>query len=617
LAWVALVMLAGAVGVALAAPLLPLSDPHATDLSARLLAPLSPGHPLGTDALGRDLLARLVWGSRVSLAVAGIATAVAALLGSLLGLMAGYLGGLTDTLAMRGVDVLMGFPYLLLVLAIIAALGPGLGNAMLAIALANLPFFARAVRGATVSVKDAPYVEAARMAGASQVTVLFGQVLPNVMPTILVMMTTTSGWMMLETAGLSFLGLGAQPPTADLGSLLGDGRQFMTLAPHLAALPGLVILVLVIAVNLFGDGLRDRLDPRLGGTAGGSAARTPVDVAPAPAPAFEREGGEATPLLTVRGLTLEFSGADGPLRAVDGVDLDLFPGRALGLVGESGSGKSVTALALLSLVPAPGRVTAGSVHLDGDDLLHLPDRGLRRIRGGRMGYVAQDPAAALNPLLRVGYQVAEAVRAHAPLPASAARHRALELLAQVRLPRPRQLAGAYPHQLSRGMRQRAVIAAALAGDPELIIADEPTTALDVTTQAEVLALLDDLRRSRGAAMLFISHDLAVVSQVCDRALVMYAGRVVEVGPVTDLFDRPAHPYTQHLLACLPELGHADKALSVLPGEPSREASSPGCGFAPRCPRADSDCARTVPWREMGPGHRVRCLRPGSRSEGSE
>jgi len=613
LAWGALALLAAVVGLALAAPLLPLADAHATDLSARLLPPLSLGHVLGTDALGRDLLARLVWGTRVSLAVAGAATVLAALLGSLLGLAAGYFGGIVDTLTMRGVEVLMGFPYLLLVLAIVAALGPGLDNAMLAIALANLPFFARAVRGTTVSAKDAAYVEAARMAGAGHARVLFGQVLPNVLPTILVMLTTTTGWMMLETAGLSFLGLGAQPPTADLGNLLGYGRQFMTLAPHLALLPGLVILVLVVAINLLGDGLRDRLDPRLGSVAGDSAARTPVDAPASPLPTTEHEWDAR--LLKVRGLTLEFVGAEGRLRAVDGVDLELARGSVLGLVGESGSGKSVTALSLLGLVPSPARITAGTVRFAGEDLLHLSDPGLRGVRGGRVGYVAQDPAAALNPLLRVGDQVAEAVQAHARVSMAAARERALELLGQVRLPRPVELLDAYPHQLSRGMRQRVVIAAALAGDPELLVADEPTTALDVTTQAEVLALLDQLRRSRGLAMLFISHDLAVVSQVCDRALVMYAGRVVEAGPVTDLFRRPAHPYTRHLLACLPELGRPDKALSVLPGRAVRGDGGPGCGLAPRCPRAGPACAGIIPWREVGPHHRVRCLYPDPRGAG--
>jgi len=606
IAWGALVFLGVLVGLALAAPLLPLADPHATELSARLLPPLSPGHLLGTDALGRDLLARLVWGTRVSVTVAGIAAVVAAIFGTLLGLSAGYLGGVADTLAMRGVDILMGFPYLLLVLAIVAALGPGLQNAMLAIALANLPFFARAVRGATVSVRHAHYVEAAKMSGTGHLGVLFREIFPNVLPTILVMMATTSGWMMLETAGLSFLGLGAQPPTADLGSLLGEGRQFMFLAPQLGAFPGLVILLLVVSVNLLGDGLRDWLDPRHESRTEESAARTPVDALPLVDPLQQKPIGN--PLLSVRGLTVEFLSRAGRVRAVDSVDLDLPSGAAIGLVGESGSGKSVTALSLLSLVPAPGRITAGSVRLAGEDLLHVSDRGLRQVRGGRVAYIAQDPSGALNPLLKVGEQVAEVVRAHSQLSTRGARERARELFGQVRLPRPEELFDSYPHELSRGMRQRVVIAAALAGDPEVIVADEPTTALDVTTQAEVLELLDELRSRRRVTMLFISHDLAVVSRICDQLIVMYAGRVVERGPIGRLFSRPAHPYTKHLLACLPELGRAEKVLSVLPGSPPPEFSGPGCGFAPRCPWASSDCEGIIPWIEVGPEHRVRCLR---------
>lgn len=256
-------LLAAVVLVSLAAPWMPLADPAATELSRRLLSPGSSGHPLGTDLLGRDILSRLVWGTRISLAVAVGATALAAVVGSAIGLVAGYAAGRVDSFLMRGIDMVMAFPYLLLALAIVAVLGPGLANALLAISIVNIPFFARTVRGETVQLRTRQFVTASRVCGRSDAGILFGQIFPNVLPVIVITVATTLGWMILETAGLSFLGLGAQPPTADLGSMLGDGRKLMLVEPHLALLPGVVVFVIVMGINLLADGLRDVLDPRL------------------------------------------------------------------------------------------------------------------------------------------------------------------------------------------------------------------------------------------------------------------------------------------------------------------------------------------------------------------
>jgi peptide/nickel transport system permease protein len=263
LAVLGLAVLGVVVLLAALAPVLPLADPAAQSRGDRLLPVGSDGYLLGTDHLGRDLLARLIWGARVSLSVGVFATLIAASIGSLLGLVSGFYGGRTDSVLMRGVDVLMAFPYLLLAIALVAVLGPGLVNAMIAISVVNIPFFARAVRGTTLGLVANEYVDAARALAFSRVKILFREVLPNVMPTIIITMSTTVGWMITETAGLSFLGLGAQPPTSDWGAMLGAGREFITRAPHVMIVPGSAIFLVVISLNFLGDGLRDALDPRL------------------------------------------------------------------------------------------------------------------------------------------------------------------------------------------------------------------------------------------------------------------------------------------------------------------------------------------------------------------
>jgi peptide/nickel transport system permease protein len=584
---------------------LPLEDPYATNLSQRLLPAGVDRHPLGTDQLGRDLLSRLIWGTRTSLAVGFFAVLVAALLGTLIGLVAGYARGWLDALLMRGIDVLLAFPYLLLALTIVAALGPGLRNAMLAIAVVNIPFFARTVRGTVLGLTEREFVAAARLSGAGHARILFSELLPNVLPVVVIMSSTNLGWMILETAGLSFLGLGAQPPTADLGGMLGSGRELLATVPRVALLPGLVILVLVVGINLVGDGLRDLLDPRLKGESGSRPAPPPADRAMSDA-AVAPVGG----LLRVANLSTHFRQGRDTYRAVDAVTFDLVAGERLAVVGESGSGKTVMALSLLGLVPPPGGIVGGRILFEDEDLVRASEERRRRLRGGRIAYIPQDPMTALNPLLTVGAQLVEGLSAHRDISRRDARRRSADLLARVRIPRPWERMHAYPHELSGGMRQRVVIAMALANDPALIIADEATTALDVTVQAEILGLLATLCDDQGAALIFISHDLAAVARLCSRVLVMYSGRVVEEGSTETLLRRPAHPYTRALLACVPELGRPDKGLKPIAGRPPALHRLPaGCHFAPRCEHARPFCREArIPLRAIAAGHRVRCAR---------
>jgi oligopeptide/dipeptide ABC transporter ATP-binding protein len=294
--------------------------------------------------------------------------------------------------------------------------------------------------------------------------------------------------------------------------------------------------------------------------------------------------------------------------AVDGVSFTIGRGETLGLVGESGSGKSLTALSIVRLVLPPGRITGGRVELEGQDLLRLPEAAMRRVRGRRIGFVFQEPMVALNPVYTIGFQIAETLGVHGLARGANARRRVVELLQAVRMPDPERRAREYPHQLSGGLRQRAMIAIAIAAEPRLLIADEPTTALDVTVQAEILDLLREMRRTLDLSLLLITHDLGVIAGMADRVAVMYAGRIVEQAPVADLFASPAHPYTRGLLASIPTGAPGDR-LQAIPGTvPALGQVPAGCAFAPRCPDRFGPCeARRPDAYELGPGRAARCF----------
>jgi len=316
------------------------------------------------------------------------------------------------------------------------------------------------------------------------------------------------------------------------------------------------------------------------------------------------------PVLEVRDLEVTFAGGRGVARVVDGVSFDLVPGRTLGLVGESGCGKSVTALALLGLVPPPGRIAGGAVRLAGRDLLFLSEDELDAVRGRRLAMVFQEPMTALNPAFPVGDQIAEVLRVHFATPRRRAMEAAVAMMARVGIADAPMRAGDYPHQLSGGMRQRVMIAMAMICRPDVLIADEPTTALDVTVQAQILDLMLDMQAEFGTAILFISHDLGVVSEIADEVMVMYAGRIVERSPSASLFAAPLHPYTLGLLQALPRLDRRPGRLPSLPGAvPDSTALPPGCRFSDRCPEVENACRNRDPaLKGAGAGRQVACLK---------
>jgi peptide/nickel transport system ATP-binding protein len=320
---------------------------------------------------------------------------------------------------------------------------------------------------------------------------------------------------------------------------------------------------------------------------------------------------ETAPILSVRDLIVTFATREGTVTAVNGVSLDLHPGEVLGLVGESGSGKSVTGLAILGLIDPPGRIAGGSIRLDGEELIDRPEEELRRLRGRRLAMIFQDPMTTLNPVLRIDTQMIEAIRAHERVSEKAARERAAQALVKVGIPSPQERLDAYPHQFSGGMRQRVAIAIALLHRPAVLVADEPTTALDVTIQAQILAEVQALAAETGTAMLWITHDLSVIAGLADRIAVMYAGRIVEEGGVADVLERPIHPYTAGLIGSVPSRNKRGVPLAQIPGmTPSLAKLPQGCPFSPRCPRATVTCRTVMPEPTPYEGARTaRCHHP--------
>ncbi|MFI9364500.1 dipeptide/oligopeptide/nickel ABC transporter permease/ATP-binding protein [Kitasatospora sp. NPDC053057] len=597
MAWISAVMLVSLVVLALAAPLLWGTAADRPDPSAVLRGP-SAAHPFGTDNLGRDVLARVLTATRPSLLLALAATLLGATGGVLLGAATAVVGRRSRRLLTALINLLLAFPALLIAMFLAVVFGAGAGGAVLALAVAGVPGFARLAQTLAAAVAGTDHLAAARVLGLRRHRLLWRHVLPNIAEPLLLATTTAAGAALVALSGLSFLGLGVQPPDYDWGQLLNQGLDRIYAEPLPALAPGLAILYAALTFQLLGEVLAGHVARR------GPADRTP---APPPTPSGPAEDGL---VLQVEDLGVELPTPDGLIRPVRGVSLALRPGEIVGLVGESGSGKSLTALAIADLLPERARVTRRTLRLLGADLATMTPRQRDRHLATGLAVVFQNPASALNPSLRIATQLTEAVRAHRGASRAQAAAQAADALRRVAL--PPALLRSRPHQLSGGQRQRVLIAAGLMVRPGLIIADEPTTALDVTVQRQITRLLADLRKETSAAVLFISHDVALVGEFCERVLVMYAGTLVETLPADRLATGARHPYTRALVASVPDLAaDRDRPLPTVEGAPPDPLTpAAGCPFEPRCPRRLDHCAEQAPPLDgLDAVHRVACWNP--------
>lgn len=611
LALVCLTYLVVIVAIGLTAPFaLPhVAGENAGDLLAVRQGP-SWSHWLGTDTLGRDILDRLLVGTRVSLIGVAEALLVVLLVGVPLGLAAGYFGGWLDRIVSWLADLAFSMPAIMIILVVLSVFPQSMTASMVTFGVIAAPGLMRVVRSATLPVKEELYIAAARVSGLSRPYIITRHILPRIAGAVIVQASLLAAIALLVQAGLSFLNLVVAAPAPSWGGMVADGADAIVLQPWLIWPPGLAIAATVLALGLLGDAVRDATTEGWSAPLQSKRRRPPRPAhAESPANSGLKISTNASALLSIEQLSVAFVSPAGAVRVVEDVSFDIRPGETVGVVGESGCGKTMTAMAILGLLPGTGAIETGRILFQGRDLAALPERELRRIRGKEIGLISQEPMISLNPAYRVGWQLAEVVRRHHGVSRRAARVRAIELLGRVHLPDPEAIARRYPHELSGGMAQRVAIARALAGEPKLLIADEPTTALDVTVQAEILELLRELQRDRGMAILLVTHDWGVVADLCERAVVMYAGQVVERASLVLMFHEPLHPYTKALLGSNPHHAPDAESLPTIPGTVPKPGSWPaGCHFHPRCAYATRSCReQRIPLERPGAGRETRCI----------
>ena len=523
------------------------------DLPTPAPSPPSRRNWLGTDDQARDVVARLIYGFRISVLFGLILTLVSSVAGVAAGAVQGYFGGWLDLLFQRFIEMWSGLPTLYLLIILASVVTPSFWWLLTFMLLFSWMALVGVVRAEFLRARNLDYVRAARALGVGNPRIIARHVLPNAMVAALTFLPFITSGAVVTLTALDFLGFGLPPGSASLGELLKQGKDNLQ-APWLGFSAFLVIAIMLSLLVFIGEAVRDAFDPRktfapetatYGETA--EAAAEPGGAEPGGA----RGGGTA--LVAIEDLAVRFGSGPGAVDAVDGVSLTIRRGETVALVGESGSGKSATALSILQLLPYPAaRHPRGSIRFQGTELLGADPRTLQGIRGDRIAMIFQEPMTSLNPLHTIARQIGETLKLHKGLDGPAAAARTLELLRLVGVAEPERRLGAYPHELSGGQRQRVMIAMALANEPDLLIADEPTTALDVTIQAQLLALLMSLQQRLGMAILFITHDMGIVRKLADRLCIMQQGKIVEAGATAEVLERPQHPYTRHLLAATPK-----------------------------------------------------------------
>ena len=599
----------------------------ASDFTHELSGPAG-AHWLGTDELGRDILTRLLYGGQSTLLAAALAAAIAVAIGTALGVAGGYLRGRTDRVLTFWGDLLLTIPLLVVLIVVVSVFPASLYPAMLPLGLLLSAPPMRVIRSVTMTIREDRYIEAARVSGLSHWQIMRRHVLPRIYGPIVVQATLAASVAVMLASGLAFLGFGVQVPAPSWGTMVAEAASQYQQQPWFLVPTGGIIALTVLSLGLLGDALRDAVTGEwTGQSARGRLARR-LSAAGSQSTASSRTAAAdpgPIPLLAVRDLRVTVPGPDGGTVLVSGMSFDLFPGRTLAIVGESGCGKSVTARALLGVAP-PGARVDGSIRLHSippggrppvppgalpgsTELAGAREAQWRAVRGRRIAFVGQEPLSGLDPTQTVGAALSEVIRAYSGCGRKQATERALALLRRVKLDDPERVAKLYPHQVSGGMAQRVTIARALAGDPEILVADEPTTALDVTIQADILALLRSLQLTSGIAVLLVTHDWGVVAGLADDVLVMYAGQAVERAAAPDVFGAPRHPYTEALLRSDPHAAAPGRALPVIAGTvPSPGQWPAGCRFAGRCGYVTADCTAAEPaLAQAGPGHEARCI----------
>ena len=518
--------------------------PNLTDLNTVNAPPFSPGHPLGADQSGRDILSRLAWGSQPTIIGALIVLVVSVLVGVTSGLLAGFFRGKAEGVGTFVSDVIMSLPGIVLLIALYTLTGPNIPAAMAVFGILVAPTYFRLVRSVVVNVRNELYVDAARVVGLSNTRIIGRHVLWAVRGPVIIQSAFIIAAGIGIQAGVDFLGLG-DPKQPSWGTVMQDAFNNIYNNPVGVWWPALLISLTILSLVLLGNILRDELQStgvrplsnRSKRTLTRDSTARPVKAVP---------GGEN--VIAIRGLKVAYPQAGGTItEVVHGVDLDVKPGEIHGLVGESGSGKSQIAFSTLGILPKEAITLGGSIWMDGDDLL-ADGKRLASARGSKIGYVPQEPMSNLDPSFTIGAQLTYGLRAVRSMSKKEARAELLALLTRVGIRNAEQVFRMYPHEISGGMAQRVLICGAIASGPKLIVADEPTTALDVTVQAEVLELLRELSRERGLAMILVTHNLGVVADICDVVSVMRDGRIVEEADVESLFASPKQAYTQELLA---------------------------------------------------------------------